>query len=466
LDWLTQEGGIPVPAREAWAAADLTSARSRAITMAGDLADMAAADPETVGLATLRLRGLADAAGLDLLDDGTAQADQGSLTAALAGVLHDTVLPILLGPGGAGFVRRVGPLAATPLGQMQSLVSRSDQFAARPVGQRLERGVLEWLFPAACGAELPASTRLTPADRLRGEVAIHLADQLPRMRPLATWVSLAEGADLRTVKPWFATAWPVEALVPLLDIFGDRLPPELWLGTVKAMPDAPALTAFCRRLVGTTWSPSPYAGQAVVAVAELRLLDQQWWRREHPEISKAVLGGSAAMTAPAIPFAPRVERDVQLAMIMAVLDPQVLNGNAQHLAGLAPLIEGRRFALPADVWDAVASYTSRVPTPDLVAGLASTDPELDLRSTPEQARWAWLGAITRDGVGLVRSLVKHRLTGQDAPNAATLVDQLKELPTRQPVADPRARERQLAAWVKELLPVRERGLGRLFGGAG
>lgn len=460
LEWLTGPHRVPMPPAETCQAADLTTARAGATTMARDLADMAVADPVTVGLAAIRLADLADRSGIT--DEALAEA----LTAVLGG----TVVPALFSADSSTVVRRIGPLGPRTLDRVRHLVSGAEPLTAAPVGQRLHREVLMWLFPTGCGSTLPSGTTLSGPDRLRGEVAAHLADQLPPMRPLATWTALAEGGDRSTVARWFAQPWPIEALQPLLSAFGDTLTSDLWLGTVKAAPASPELTAFCQQIVGTTWSPGRYAGQAVVPVAQLRLLDEQWWRSEHPEadLTTGVIGGSAGQIAPMTPFDPLAERDVRVAVIMAVLDPSALTvaGADQHLNGLVSLVDGTTLELPEEVWDAIASYASRVPTTDLVAGLASTDEALDLRSTLEQARWGWLSGVTHDGVGLVRSLVKHRLTGQDAPGVGELVDQLQALPTRQPVTDQRGRERQLTAWVKELMPSRERGLGRLFGGAG
>jgi|GEM_PF-2621212 len=450
LEWLARPEGVPMPKSPVLEPED--PAVDRARTMATDLRDMAVADPRTAAVAALRLADLTAATGI--IDE--------EMTEALDQLASATVMPQLAADT-ASMVAAVGPLGEGSRALLVSTLERDTSWTTRPLGGRLPRTLLQWLFPD--GVQAPHEiTQVDQAIRLQAEVATHLVRHQPDLLPLVVRVALADGAPAEQLRPWFAQPWPVDQLVALQQAHPDDLPAEAWLATIKSAEDSPTLAWVCQNLGGNAWQTGQLPASPVAALAGLRLVPAGWSRLAHKAqaITAVLAGASAGQQLPKVPYAASAGRTVQLAVVLAIADPSLVGDYAteQWLESLRPLFEGQRITVDDDL---VAEVTAHVRTADLagyVARLARADQRFGLQVGGAEARLRWLERTRADGSRVLRKVLRDVLRegpgDAEQPDRAPVADRAQVTSwareaVRQPGEDGRTVDRWVAEWITEIL---------------
>ncbi|HLQ82127.1 MAG TPA: hypothetical protein VK103_01215, partial [Bacillota bacterium] len=455
LDWLTRPEGVQVPDGTTADAEVVERARGTATA----LRDMAAADPRTTAVATLRLAELTAAVGID----------DPELTTVLRTLAGGTVMAQLAGDTD-GIIAAVGPIGEATRRLLVAVLEADRSWTAAPVGSRLPRPLLRWLFPDGVDATLPTSTEVDQPTRLRAEVAAQLAAGLRSYRGLPAWVAFADDAVGDNVRGWFAEPWPLDQLVRLQEAYGDRLGPDAWLATLKTTDDSAELQRVCERLGGTAWQTGQPPATATAALAGLRMLRPGWSRLGHraAAVTTAINGAAAGQLVPDQPFATGTDRDVQLAVILAIIDPSLVTdyGTEQRLESLRPLFEGQRLLVDTDLVNDVSAHLGTLDRNDFLARLARADPVFGHRLDGAAARIGWLEKVRTPtgppthGARVLRAALRAVLG--DQPDRRELTTTVREA-VRRPGEDQRAVDKQVDGWVAALLGTaepRRRGLFR------
>ena len=455
LDWLTRPDGVAVP-DGVTADQDVVE---RAHTTATALRDMAAADPRTTAIATLRLAELTEDAGID----------DAELSAVLDGLVGGTVMSQLATDTDA-IIAAVGPIGAGTRRVLIDVLERDGSWTAAPVGSRLPRALLRWLFPEGVDTTVPTTATVDQPTRLRAEVAAQLGTSLPSHRGLAVWVALADGSVTEEIRDWFAEPWPLAELARLQETFGDRLGDDAWLATLKTAEDSAELQRLCERLGGTAWQTGQPPATATAALAGLRLLQPGWARLGHKAaaVTAALNGAAAGQLVADQPFAASAGRTVQLATILAIVDPSLVAdyGTEQRLESLRPLFEGQRLLVDTDVVNDVSAHLGTLDRNAFLGRLVRADPTFGFRLDGPDARIAWLEKVRTPteapthGARVLRAALRAVLG--DQPDRRELTATVRDA-VRRPGEDHRAVDKQVDAWVAALLgssEPRRRGLFR------
>jgi hypothetical protein len=334
-EWLTQDGGAPVPAPAVLADWRPTPECTVLVEQAVSQLGARSGEDEEAAVALVRLTDFLSRLGL--LSPAVVE------TATVA--LERGVVPGLVGePRSAGdpavrLVRRLAGVGEPVLALVRPLVNgKLNELrlagASQVLGRFLAEEVLDWLYPVPPPPVWLDEVASLDDLRLRAEIARVLALRDPHThageRPLAVLMALRELRPEAEVRQLLrGPRWLLDELLDIESRCLGALPLAAFAPVFKSEAESPRLDRVANELAANRWVQRQALDPVAEAVLRLRQLgSRQWWRSRSSfstNLADVLEGGLQCRAYPEAALHPDVVDHLQAAMLIAVADGRHLD---------------------------------------------------------------------------------------------------------------------------------------------